>query len=175
MNKFKVGQKVKVKDFYDIAGTFEGEHRTKGLHFAEQMVNMCGKTYTITDIRGSWCTSEKVIELSGTGFVFLEEWLMPTDINITFKDLYRADEEIAFFLAKDIFECGELIVVEFQHDLDLEPNMMYRTTKMSDVELTLTTNHDGVDDYHTHAVIFEGDAYDFISQNLVDKICKKMA
>ena len=46
---------------------------------------------------------------------------------------------------------------------------------MSDIELTLTQNHDGVDAYHTHAVLFEGDAYDFFTQSLVDKICKKMA
>lgn len=173
--KFKVGQKVKVKDFYDIAGTFVGDHETKGLHFAKEMVNMCGKTYNITNIRSSMVTTEKVIELAETGYVFVEEWLEPTDINVTLLDIYRADEEIAFLLAKDIFECGELIVVDFAKDLDLEPNMMYRTTKMSDVELTLTQNYDGVDAYLTHAVLFEGDAYDFFAQSLVDKICKKMA
>lgn len=174
--KFKVGQKVRVKDFYDIAGTFEGNYRTNGVCFVDDMLFFCGKTLTITNVgHGYYKPNKLIIDVKETYYNFTEDWLEPVDINITLKDLYRADEEIAFLLAKDIFECGELIVVEFQHDLDLEPNMMYRTTKMADVELTLTSNHDGVDEYHTHAVLFEGDAYDFISQNLVDKICKKMA
>ena len=173
--KFKVGQKVKVKDFYDIAGTFEGNHRTHNLIFNKPMLKLCGETLTISNIRKSSICTELVVDVFETGYVFVEEWLEPVDINITLYDIYRADEEIAFLLARDIFECGELIVVDFAKDLDLEPNMMYRTTKMSDVELILTPNHDGVDAYHTHAVLFEGDAYDFFSQSLVDKICKKMA
>ena len=49
--KFKVGQKVKVKDFYDIAGTIDRAHCTHGLPFTRTMLELCGKTFTITNIR----------------------------------------------------------------------------------------------------------------------------
>lgn len=176
--KFKVGQKVKVKDFYDIAGTFEGDHFTKGLHFAEQMVDMCGKTYNITDIRSSMVTTEKVIELAGTGWVFVEEWLelVSEKHYVTLSEIFRADKEYASFLARQLCEIADLIVVEFVEDLDLVVPNYYKTVNMCDVEFTITNDHSDVDEYFTHAVVFEDDTYDLIADSLVAKIlCKKTA
>ena len=45
--KFKVGQKVKVKNFYDIAGTFTAPHKARGVMFPKEMVDFCGKVFTI--------------------------------------------------------------------------------------------------------------------------------
>lgn len=178
MNKFKVGQKVKVKDFYDIAGTFEGDHFTKGLHFAEQMVDMCGKIYDITDIRSSMVATEKVIELADTSWIFVEEWLEPAYEKhyVTLSDIYKADKEYASFLARQLCEIADLIVVEFADDLNLVVPNYYKTVNMCDVEFTITNDHSDVDEYFTHAVVFEDDAYDFITDYLVAKIlCKKTA
>lgn len=173
--KFKVGQKVKVKDFYDIAGTFDAQYRTKGLHFSELMVDMCGKTHNITDIRSSVVTTEKVVELEGTGFVFLEEWLEPVykTHHVTLRDIYKADKEYASFLAQELCVIADLIVVELVEDLDLIEPHYYKTVSMNDVEFTITNDHSDVDEYHTHAVIFEDDDYDFISDDLVAKILSK--
>lgn len=178
MNKFKVGQKVKVKDFYDIAGTFDAQHKTKGLYFAEQMVDTCGKTYNITDIRSGFTTTEKVIDLAGTDWVFLEEWLEPAyeKHHITLRDIYKADKEYASFLARQLCEIADLIVVEFVEDLDLVVPNYYKTVNMCDVEFTITNDHSDVDEYFTHAVVFEDDTYDLIADSLVAKIlCKKTA
>lgn len=173
--KFKVGQKVKVKDFYDIAGTFDTRHNTRGLHFSPNMVCLCNKEFTITNIRGGHTTNEDVAELSGTEYVFLEEWLEPSykTHHVTLKDIYKADKEYASFLAQQLCEIADLIVVEFVEDLDLIEPHYYKTVSMNDVEFTITNDHSDVDEYHAHAVIFEDDAYDFISDDLVAKICDK--
>lgn len=173
--KFKVGQKVKIKDFYDIAGTFDTRYHTRGLHFSPNMVDLCNKEFTITNIRGSHATEEDVAELSGTDYVFLEEWLdlVSETHHVTLKDIYKADKEYASFLAQPLCEIADLIVVEFVEDLDLIEPHYYKTVSMNDVEFTITNDHSDVDEYHTHAVIFEDDAYDFISDDLVTKICNK--
>lgn len=170
--KFKVGQMVKVKDFYDIAGTFDTRHNTRGLHFSPSMVDLCNKKFIIENIRGGYTTKEDVAELSGTEFVFLEDWLelVSETYHATLKDIYKADKEYASFLAQQLCEIADLIVVEFVEDLDLIEPHYYKTVSMNDVEFTITNDHSDVDEYHTHAVIFEDDAYDFISDDLVTKI-----
>jgi hypothetical protein len=173
--KFKVGQKVKVKDFYDIAGTFDTRYHTRGLHFSPNMVDLCNKECTIENIRGGYSTNEDVAELSGTDYVFIEEWLEPiyNTYHVTLKDIYKADKEYASFLAQQLCVIADLIVVELSEDIELIPEHYYKTVSMNDVEFTITNDHSDVDEYHTHAVIFEDDDYDFISDDLVAKICNK--
>ena len=173
--KFKVGQKVKVKDFYDIAGTFEGDHRTHNLLFAKQMLELCGETLTITNIRNSSVCAELVADVRETGHVFVEEWLelVSEKHHVTLRDIFRADKEYASFLAQQLCEIADLIVVEFKEDLDLVVPNYYKTVSMNYVEFTITNDHSDVDEYHTHAVVFEDDAYDFITDDLVAKILRK--
>lgn len=173
--KFKVGQKVKVKDFYDIAGTFEGDHRTHNLSFTKPMLKLCGETLTITNIRQGGVCTELVAEVSETGNVFVEEWLelVREKHHVTLRDIHKADKEYASFLAQQLCEIADLIVVEFVEDLDLMEPHYYKTVSMNDIEFIITNDHSDVDEYHTHAVIFEDDAYDFISDDLVTKILSK--
>lgn len=176
--KFKVGQKVKVKDFYDIAGTFNGEHRTNSVVFNRPMVELCNNTFTILNIRRSDVFATQVIDMMETGYVFVEEWLTPVyeKHHITLRDIYKADKEYASFLARQLCEIADLIVVEFAEDLDLVVPNYYKTVSMNDIEFTITNDHSDVDEYFTHAVVFEDDAYDFITDDLVAKIlCKKTA
>ena len=176
--KFKVGQKVKVKDFYDIAGTIDRAHCTHGLPFTRTMLELCGKTFTITNIRNSCACTELVADVLETGNVFVEEWLelVSEKHYVTLHDIYKADEEYASFLAQELCVSADLIVVEFTQDLELIPEHYYKSVSAKDVEFMITNDHSDVDDYHTHAVVFEDDAFDFISNDLVAKIlCKKTA
>ena len=175
--KFKVGQKVKVKDFYDIAGTFEGDHRTHNLSFNKPMLKLCGETLTVVNVRRSSICTEPVVDVGETGYVFVEEWLeLVCDTHcITLRDIYKADKEYASFLARKLCEIADLIVVEFKEDLDLVVPNYYKTVSMNDVEFTITNDHSDVDEYFTYAVVFEDDTYDLIADSLVAKICKKTA
>lgn len=177
MNKFKVGQKVRVKDFYDIAGTFDAQYNTKGLYFAEQMVDMCGKTYNITDIRSSVVTTEKVIELAGTGWVFVEEWLEPVDLKCTLADVFEYDMELADCFANTIRDEWNIIALDINHmieDDELKENATYRTMPAKDIILRFDPKHSSVDEWHTHAVIFEGYGYlDCVCSSCVtDILCR---
>ena len=141
--KFKVGQKVKVKDFYDIAGTFEGDHRTHNLSFTKPMLELCGKTLTITNIRNSSVCTELVADVSETHNVFVEEWLEPVYEKhyVTLSDIYKADKEYASFLARQLCQIADLIVVEFAEDLDLVVPNYYKTVSMNNIEFTITNDH----------------------------------
>jgi hypothetical protein len=172
--KFKVGQKVKVKDFYDIAGTLNGEHRTNGALFNRPMVELCNNTFTILNIRRSDIFKTQVIDMMETGYVFVEEWLEPAYEKhyVTLRDIYKADKEYASFLAQKLCEIADLIVVEFAEDLDLVVPNYYKTVSMNDIEFTITNDHSDVDEYFTHVVVFEDDAYDLIADSLVTKILR---
>lgn len=170
--KFKVGQKVKVKDFYDIAGTLNEKHRTNGVVFSRPMVELCNNTFNILNIRRSEVFKTQVVDMMETGYVFVEEWLEPVYEKhyVTLSDIYNADKEYASFLARQLCEIADLIVVEFADDLDLAVPNYYKTVHMCDVEFTITNDHSDVDEYFTHAVVFEDDTYDLIADSLVAKI-----
>lgn len=180
MNKFKVGQKVKVKDFYDIAGTFERDHCTHGLPFTKSMLELCGKTLTITNIRNSCVCTELVADVRETGNVFVEEWLEPVELKCTLADVFEYDMELADCFANQIRDDWNIIALDINHmieDDELKENATYRTRHAKDIVLRLDPTHSSVDEWHTHAVIFEGYGYlDCICSSCVAEIlCKKTA
>ena len=160
MNKFNVGDKVKVKDFYDIAVTLDKGHRTRDLLFNKQMVDLCGKTFTISNLRTS--VVRDVIGLEGTGYVFVEEWLEPVVLRCTLADVFEYDMELADCFANQIRDDWNVIALDINHmieDDELKENATYRTRHAKDIVLKLDPTHPSVDERHTHAVIFEGYGY----------------
>ena len=176
MNKFNVGQKVKVKDFYDIASTLDEGHKTHNLLFSKEMLDLCGKTFIISHIRTGYTTTngEYVIDLINTGYVFVEEWLEPVELKCTLADVFEYDMELADCFANQIRDNWNIIALDINHmieDDELKENATYRTRHARDIVLKLDPNHSSVDEWHTHAVIFEGYGYlDCICSSCVAEI-----
>lgn len=164
MNKFIVGDKVKVKDFYDIAVTLNKSHRTHNLPFSKEMLYLCGETFTISHIRAGYTTTneKEVIELEGTDYVFVEEWLEPAVLRCTLADVFEYDMELADCFANQIRDNWNIIALDINHmieDDELKENTTYYTRHAKDIVLRLDPTHPSVDEWHTHAVIFEGYGY----------------
>lgn len=168
----KVGDKVKVKDFYDIAGLLDAKHQTNNLYFAKQMVDMCGKIYKIDNTRYSLVTNSTVYDIiaeGGDNWTFVEEWLIPQKLNGTLEDVYNYDEEMACCFAEKIRDNWNIIVIDLPQMIEtdeLKENATYRTRYMRDVKLEFTTNNPNVDNYFTHAVVME-------SYGFIDAICEE--
>ena len=179
MNKFNVGDKVKVKDFYDIAVTLDKGHRTHNLLFSKEMLDLCGKTFIISHIRAGYTTTneKEVIELEGTGYVFVEEWLELVDLKCTLEDVFEYDSELADFFADQIRDEYNIIICDIDHaifDEDLHENTTYVTKQAKDIVLKFDSKHPSVDEWHTHAVIFEGYGYiDCVCSSCVADILRK--
>lgn len=182
MSKFSIGDKVKVKDFYDIAVTLDTHHKTHNLLFNKEMVDLCGKTFTVSRIRTGYTTSnsEEIIELGGTVYVFVEEWLEPVVLKCTLADVFEYDSDLAYCFAQEIRDEWNILVLDLDYvvgDDDLKENATYRTRHAKDIILRFDRDNPNVDEWHTHAVIFEG--YDYLncvcSSCVAELLCKKTA
>ena len=175
-----VGDKVKVKDFYDIAGLLDAKHKTRELYFAKSMVDMCGKIYKISNTRHSATTNSIVYDIqsnAGDTWTFIDEWLIPQKRQGTLEDVCNYDEEMAGCFAEKIREKWNIIVIDLPQMIEtdeLKENATYRTRYMRDVKLEFTTNNPNVDEYFTHAVVMESYGFiDAVCEECVNKILQK--
>lgn len=173
--KFKVGQKVRVRNFYDIAGTFDDCHSRHGLYFDKDMVDMCNQVYPISKISRWFSTDDDVVELNDTGYVFLEVWLEPVceKHNVTLADVYDADAEFASFIANELCDEYNIIAIEVKDDLDLRNGEQYTAKYMCEIDLVLDPTHYSVDEDHTHAVLYKGEYLDAITTSFAKDIIKQ--
>lgn len=174
MNKFKVGDVVRVKDFYEIAKTFVGDNKTStGLYFNEAMLSSCGNLYTITNVS---CYHKDRYLLND--WFYDERWLELVMFECTLEDVYHYDEDIAYQLADKIRDDYNIIALDLNSCIDddeFKENATYRTRHARDIKFSLRKDATSIDLYN---IVLEGyGLVDYCRQSTVDGIllCKKMA
>lgn len=173
MSKFKVGQKIKIKEFYEIAKTLDENNRllNNGLLFARDMLDYCGKEYIISHV----CIETNRVEVNFSGWVFHEKWIEQTltQEEITLADIYKEDPCYASDIATELCDSYNIIAIGFEDELELRNGEQYTAKFMSEIDLVLDPTHESVDDVHTHAVLYKGEYLDAITTTFAKDIIKQ--
>lgn len=69
VNKWRVGQRVRVKSREEIDATLDSNHETSGIYFPDRMYNFCGKIITISKVRS--------YGVGSSGWDWASEWIRP--------------------------------------------------------------------------------------------------
>ena len=173
---YKVGDIVKIKDFYDIALTFEGDGRTDYCRFKREMLDFCGKFAVISVVD---CVANRY-KIANCDYWFVCEWFQLCVItHCTLEDVCDYDEELACFFAESIFDEYGLVVNDLCRLIEsdcFKDDTTYKTIKMKDVRLRIENDIKSADMWHKYAIFYKDKCLDFMCVDvIIDLLYEKRA
>lgn len=173
---YKVGDIVKIKDFYDIAQTFEGDGRTDYCKFKREMLDFCDKFAVISKAD---CDDNRY-KIANCDYWFVSEWFKSySTILCTLEDICDYDEELACLFAESIFDEYGLVVNDLCRLIEsdcFKDDTTYQTINMKDVRLRIENDTKGADDWHKYAIFYKDRCLDFVCVDIIiNLLCAKPA
>lgn len=173
---YKVGDIVKIKDFYDIALTFEGDGRTDYCRFVREMLDFCGKFAVIRKVDND----ANRYQIENCNHWFVSEWFQSySTILCTLEDICEYNEELACLFAESIFDEYGLVVNDLCRLIEsdcFKDDTTYQTIKMKDVSLRIENETKGSDMWHKYAIFYKDKCLDFVCIDvIITLLCKKRA